>query len=95
MKIKHSENAHKGSFSIEEENNITLAELTYSFAGADKMILDRMIVSETLQETGVENKLLDEAVSYSKTKNIKIVPLCQSAKALIENNPEYQQVLLK
>ena len=95
MKIKHNENAHKGSFFIEEEgNSIILAELTYSFAGADKMILDRTIISEALKDTGTERLLLDAAISYSRIKNIKVVPLCQSAKALIDNNPEYRKILL-
>lgn len=94
MKVKHSENAHKGSFFI-EENNTILAELTYSFAGADKMILDRTRVSEALKESGAEIKLLDAAITYSRVKNIKVIPLCQSAKSIIENNPEYQQMLLK
>jgi hypothetical protein len=43
MEIKHRENAHKGSFYV-EENNTVLAELSYSFAGAGILILDQTML---------------------------------------------------
>ncbi len=94
MEIKHRENAHKGSFYV-EENNITLAELSYSFAGADKLILDQTKVSIELKGRKIGNSLVSAAVNYSKAKNIKIVPLCPFAKDLIENTPEFRDVLIQ
>lgn len=94
MEIKHLENAHKGSFYI-EENNTVLAELSYSFAGADILILDQTNVSTKLKGKKIGNSLVEAAVNYSKTKNIRIVPLCPFAKDLIENTPEFREVLIK
>jgi predicted GNAT family acetyltransferase len=94
MEIKHRENAHKGSFYV-EENNIVLAELSYSFAGADKLILDQTNVSIELKGRKIGNSLVKAAVNYSKVKNIKIVPLCPFAKDLIENTPEFRDVLIQ
>lgn len=94
MEIKHRENAHKGSFYV-EENNTVLAELSYSFAGADILILDQTNVSAKLKGKKIGNSLVEAAVNYSKTKNIKIVPLCPFAKDLIENTPEFREVLIK
>jgi len=94
MEIKHRENTHKGSFYV-EENNILLAEITYSFAGSDKLILDHTIVGEPLKGKGVGNMLVEAAVSYSRDKFIKIIPLCPFAKTVFEKNPAYQDVLLK
>ena len=94
MEIKHRENAHKGSFYI-EENNIILAEMTYSFAGADKMILDHTKVYDTLRGKGAGNMLVEAAINYSRKKNISIVPLCPFAKKVIEKTPAYRDVLLK
>jgi predicted GNAT family acetyltransferase len=94
MEIKHRENAHKGSFYV-EENNMVLAELSYSFAGADKLILDQTNVSIELKGRKIGNSLVKAAVDYSKAKNIKIVPLCPFAKHLIENTPEFRDVLIQ
>jgi predicted GNAT family acetyltransferase len=94
MEIKHRENAHKGSFYV-EENNTVLAELSYSFAGADKLILDQTNISTKLKGKEIGNSLVEAAVNYSKTKNIRIVPLCPFAKDLIENTPEFREVLIK
>ena len=94
MEIKHRENAHKGSFYV-EENNTVLAELSYSIAGADKLILDQTNISTQLKGKEIGNSLVEAAVNYSKTKNIRIVPLCPFAKDLIENTPEFREVLIK
>ena len=94
MEIKHRENAHKGSFYV-EENNKVLAELSYSFAGADKLILDQIRVSSELKLKNIRNSLVEAAVNYSKVKNIRIVPLCPFAKDLIENTPEFRDVLIQ
>ena len=94
MEIKHRENAHKGSFYV-EENNTVLAELSYSFAGADKLILDQTNVSAELKGKKIGNSLVEAAVIYSKAKNIKVVPLCPFAKDLIENTPEFRDVLIQ
>ena len=94
MEIKHRENAHKGSFYV-EENNMILAELSYSFAGADKLILDQTNVSAKIKAKNIGNNLVEAAVNYSKAKNIKIVPLCPFAKDLIEDTPEFRDVLIQ
>jgi len=94
MEINHFENAHKGSFYI-EENGALIAELTYSFAGPGKMILDHTVVSDELQGQGVGNLLVDAAVSFSRNNKLKIIPLCSFARAVFSKNPAYGDVLLK
>lgn len=94
MEIKHRENANKGSFYVEGKN-ILLAELTYSFTGTEKMILNHTIVADTLRGKGVGNMLVEAAVSYSRDKNIKIIPLCPFARSVFERTPVYNDVLLK
>jgi len=93
MEIKHRENAHKGSFYV-EENNKLLAELSYSFAGADKLVLDQTTISAKSKVLNIGNRLVEAAVNYSKSKNIRIVPLCPFAKDLIEKTPEFREVLI-
>jgi len=95
MIIKHRENTHKGSFYIEEGDKL-LAEISYSFAGTNMMVLDYTTINNELSEqkkTGQE--LLHTLINYSRTKNIKVIPLCKTAKTIIDQNPSYRDVLLK
>lgn len=95
MKIKHRENTHKGSFYIEKGDKL-LAEISYSFAGANMMVLDHTTINNELSEQNkARQKLLHTLINYSRSKNIKVVPLCKTAKTIIEQNPSYRDVLLK
>lgn len=93
MEIKHRENAHKGSFYV-EENNTVLAELTYSYAGRDELIIDQTKISAIQEKEIIKKNLIEAAINYVRQKKLKIVPLCPIAKILIENNPEYLDVLI-
>ena len=48
MLIQHKQQGSKGIFYI-EENDVTLAEMTYSMAADDVMIIDHTEVSDTLR----------------------------------------------
>jgi predicted GNAT family acetyltransferase len=94
MEINHFENAHKGSFYV-EVNGALLAEMTYSMAGPNKMIIDHTAVSDELRGQGIGNLLVDAAVSYSRDNNIKIIPLCSFARSVFNKTPSYTDVLLR
>lgn len=94
MEIKHRENAHKGSFYF-EENNTLLAEMVYSFAGPDKIIIDHTEVSDPLRGHGLGNDLVDACVAYARDKSIRIVPLCSFARSVFDKTPAYQDVLMR
>lgn len=95
MVLKHHENGHKGAFYLEDGKDL-IAEIRYSFAGADKMILDQTIIcNEQAAQNELTKLLLDTLVNYSRGKNIKVVPLCRIAKSMMEKDPAYQDVLFK
>ena len=48
MEIKHEDNGKKGKFYIDIEGKQE-AEMTYTYAGNDKMIIDHTEVSEKLK----------------------------------------------
>ena len=75
MLIQHKQQGSKGIFYV-EENDVTLAEMTYSMAGNDVMIIDHTEVSDTLRGKNVGYQLLHTTVEYARTKHIKIFPLC-------------------
>ncbi len=92
MQIKHREIGSKGLFYIEVEGE-KLAEMTYSKAGDSLIIIDHTEVSEKLKGQGAGKQLVQAAVSYTRERNIKILPLCPFAKAVFDKTPDYSDVL--
>jgi predicted GNAT family acetyltransferase len=92
MEIKQEENQKKGKFYYEEGGN-QLAEMTYTYAGDDKIIIDHTEVDESLRGKGVGYKLVEASVNFAREKGISILPLCPFAKAVFNKKSEYSDVL--
>lgn len=63
--IQQEETDNKGSFYFEKEGE-RLAEMTFSKAGPEKIIIDHTEVSDTLRGTGMGVKLVEYAVEYAR-----------------------------
>lgn len=93
MLIQQKQNGSKGSFYIDEEGT-TLAEMTYSMTGTELMIIDHTEVSDALRGKNIGYQLVKTAAEYARTNNIKIIPLCPFAKAVMEKRKEeFEDVL--
>lgn len=92
MHIDHIEHGPKGAFLI-KENNERLAEMTYSQAGENLIIIDHTEVSDALRGKGAGKQLVQAAVTYAREKQMKILPLCPFARAMFDKTPEFQDVL--
>ncbi len=92
MDILHKDNGKNGMFYV-EENGEVLAEMTYVWSGADKLIIDHTGVSEVLKGKGVGKMLVKSAVDMARDKHVKILPICPFAKSEFEKNPVYNDVL--
>lgn len=92
MEIQRFEDATRGSFFVEKDRE-KLALMTYSKAGADKIIVDHTEVDPSLKGEGVGRKLVFASVKYARENNLKIIPLCPFAKAEFEKNADYADVL--
>lgn len=69
------------------------AEMTYSKAGATRLIIDHTGVPDALRGKGAGQAMVQRAVEDARAASIKIIPLCPFAKAQIEKHPEWQDVL--
>jgi len=69
------------------------AEMTYSKAGATRLIIDHTGVPDALRGKGAGQAMVQRAVEDARAAGIKIIPLCPFAKAQIEKHPEWQDVL--
>ncbi|MEP2668178.1 MAG: GNAT family N-acetyltransferase [Cyclobacteriaceae bacterium] len=90
MEIQHKETETKGSFYIGEP---VLAEMTYSKAGDNLIIIDHTEVGEELKGKGVGLQLVKAAVEFARNKKIKILPLCPFAKSVFDKKEELRDVL--
>ena len=92
MDIQQHDNGNKGSFYIEADG-AKLAEMTYVWAGTDRIIIDHTEVSAALAGKGAGKQLVAKAVDFAREKGIKILPLCPFAKAVFDKVPAYHDVL--
>jgi len=92
MIIKHDHSETKGIFEAIEEG-VKIGEMTYSVAGADKIIIDHTEVSPEAKGQGVGKILLGKAVEYVRDNNLKVIPLCPFAKRMFEKDVDIRDVL--
>ncbi|WP_414047090.1 GNAT family N-acetyltransferase [Macrococcus equi] len=67
-------------------------QMTYVENG-DQLIIDHTEVVEELQGEGAGKQMVEAAVKYARDNNKKILPICPFVKKVIEETPEFQDVL--
>lgn len=92
MDIQQKDDGKKGMFFIEQDGAI-LAEMTYVWAGTDRIIIDHTEVSPLLSGKGAGKQMVTKAVAFAREKQIKIVPLCPFAKSVFDKVEEFRDVL--
>lgn len=91
---KHTDN--RGIFFIPgDEEDKPLAELAYMKKEPSTMIIEHTEVDDELKGYNVGYQLVQMAVEYARTHNLKILPMCAFAKAVLDKKPEFSDVLLK
>jgi uncharacterized protein len=92
MLIQHKQVGQKGIFFIGREG-IILAELLYNISANRKMVIEHTEVDESLSGKNVGKQLVETAVEYARTKELKIIPLCPFAKSLFDRIVDWQDIL--
>lgn len=88
MELNHED----GRFYL-EDNGKAIGELTYSKVEDNIISLDYTYVDEAYRGQGLAGKLFNAVVDFSDLKGLKIVPVCEYAKAAFENRPEIRFLL--
>ncbi len=92
MNIQHKSGDTKGEFYLEKEGEVK-AKMTYSKLGNTQIIIDHTEVSDDLRGENVGKNLVETAVQFARDHDLKILPLCPFAKAMIEKDESMQDVL--
>ena len=94
MQIQLERSGSKGTFFIEKDGK-RLAEMTFTMAGDNLLIINHTEVNDALRGTGAGKKLVTEGVEYARKNNLKILPLCPFAKSVFDRTPAFADVLSK
>ena len=92
LEIKREESASKGAYFVEVDGK-RVAEMTYSKAGSDRIIIDHTEVDDSMRGTGLGKRLVLQAVEDARKKGISIIPLCAYAKSVFDRNEALSDVL--
>lgn len=92
MQIEHKKIGTKGLFFLQGEHK-PIAEMVYTMASPDKMIIEHTEVSPELKGQNVGYQLVKTAVEYARENNIKIIPLCPFANSVFKRKSEFADVL--
>ncbi len=92
--IQHKDTGNKGAFHIHKDGK-SLAVLTYSKAGDDKIIIDHTEVDDSLRGQGIGESLVKAAVQWARDNEKKIMPLCPFANSVFKKNSSYQGAEMK
>lgn len=92
INIQNEETETKGSYFI-SINGQKAAEMTYSKAGSDRIIIDHTEVDESQKGNGLGELMVRKAVDDARVKGISIVPLCPFARSVFQKHEELRDVL--
>lgn len=92
MEVTQVESGPKGAFEA-FEGDAKAGEMTYTWAGNDKIIIDHTDVDPEFGGKGVGKAMLMAVVDFAREKNIKILPLCPFAKSVFDKHPELKDML--
>ena len=90
--IQIEQSATKGR-AFYENGNQNLAEMTFSKAGDNLIIIDHTEVDDSLRGQGVGRQLLDKVIEMARNNQQKILPLCPFAKSVFNKDATIRDVL--
>jgi predicted GNAT family acetyltransferase len=92
MQIQRFQEDSKGYFKAMEDEK-EAGRMTFTMAGAARMIIDHTEVNPDFKGRNVGKQLVNAAVDYARETGIKILPLCPFAKSVFDRTPEIRDVL--
>lgn len=90
-KIERENSGKKGRFVIYEDGELA-GEMTYTWAGEDKFIIDHTGVEEKFGGKGFAKDLVMAGVHFARENKLKIIPLCPYAKKVFDRDETLNDV---
>ncbi len=83
---------HKNNKISVQEDAKEVAFLSYKLEG-NVLTVEHTVVSPQMEGQGIGNQLVKQIVEYARDQKLKIIPQCPFANRVIQETPEYQDVL--
>ncbi|MBD1263046.1 N-acetyltransferase [Maribacter polysiphoniae] len=93
-KIEQEDHEKKGRFVI-YENDVFAGEMTYTWAGKTKFIIDHTMVDGKFGGKGFGKLLVMKSVEFAQQNDLKILPLCPFAKKIFDRDKGIQHLLFQ
>ena len=90
--IRHERRGKKGMF-IAEENGVKIGELDYHDSAPGEITIYHTEVDEKFRGGGIGSDLVEAAVKHARHDKLRIIPNCAYAAGIIDETPEFQDVL--
>lgn len=89
--ISKGDNGKKGRFVLEADGQFA-GEMTFTWFGPKKFIIDHTGVEDGHEGKGFGKKLLNAAVEFARENDMKILPLCPFAKKMMDRDESLNDV---
>ena len=89
--IDIEDNGKKGRFAIYQDEKFA-GEMTFTWAGKSKFIIDHTGIEEEYGGKGFGKNLVIKSVEFARKENIKIIPLCPFAKSIFDKDKSINDV---
>ena len=80
-------------FYVGDTEDKAQAEMTFVISDENIIKIEHTLIKEELNGQGIGKLLLKELVDWARGENKKIIPLCPYAKAQMEKNKEYHDMI--
>lgn len=91
VNIEREDGGKHGRWVIYEDGQ-PAGEMTYTWAGATKFIIEHTGVEKAFGGKGYGKMLLMAAVEFARSSGVKILPVCAFAKAEFDKNDNLNDV---
>lgn len=78
-------------FFNQDENGKVMAEITWQQKG-DVLHVDHTFTHPSLRGQGIAAQLVDEVVSFARSNNLKIMPVCPYVVVKFDRDEKYQDI---
>lgn len=92
MEITQQNEEKRGIFKAIEDGK-EAGEMTYTWAGPTKFIIDHTDVNPEFKGKNIGKQLVMKAIDYARENKLKIMPLCPFAKSVFDRNEDIRDVL--
>ncbi|MEQ8580739.1 MAG: GNAT family N-acetyltransferase [Marinoscillum sp.] len=86
------QNGEKSQFELRHKGHTALLLYKHN-KGSERIYLVHTEVPEAIQNEGVGQQLVKEALDFAVQNHLKVVPLCPLVVAFLKRNPSYHGVI--